>query len=170
MVCVLEGFTAQLEVWRALTLTGLWFYPRYELSDDAIYKRLAQLQGSPLETLFEQVTEALAERLRCLRAKGDKAQELAGFASGVFALDESSLDQVARHLPSLREYERDCALLGGKLTALFDVRLQQWRKVSFREDAAQNEKVLALKMLGVLLNFVYAPYPAVYHRRVERTS
>lgn len=144
LVCVLHGFKSQLEVWRAITLQGLWHYPRYEVTDDAVYKRLAQMQGSPLEVLFEQVTELLAERLRPLQP----SNVLAGFASGVFALDESSLDQVARHLPSLRELAKgELGLLGGKLTALFDIRLQQWRKVQVQENATQNEKVAARRML-----------------------
>ena len=47
-------------------------------------------------------------------------------------------------LPALRALPpRDAGLLGGTLAGVFDLRLQQWRRVAYRTDAAQNEKVAA---------------------------
>src|SRR3954467_48742 len=51
LVCVLRGFSSQLDLWRRLSWQGLWEYPRFLLSDQAIYKRLAQGGTAPLETL-----------------------------------------------------------------------------------------------------------------------
>jgi hypothetical protein len=77
---------------------------------------------------------------------------LAPFATSVVALDETTLDPVARILPSLRPLKAgDHALLPGKLTSLFDIRLQQWRHIIHQPDAHQNEKVAARDMLAYVL-------------------
>src|SRR5215203_2247361 len=41
LVCVLRGMPSQRAVWRLLTARGLFHYPRFALSDQAVYKRLA---------------------------------------------------------------------------------------------------------------------------------
>src|SRR6059058_2085689 len=41
LVCLLRGASHQNAVWRLLAHTGLWQYPRFPLSDAAIYQRLA---------------------------------------------------------------------------------------------------------------------------------
>src|ERR1700730_16805197 len=63
LVCVLRGFTSQLDLWRLLTLHQLWFYPRFPVTDQAIYTRLEADGTAPLEELFTQITRVLAERL-----------------------------------------------------------------------------------------------------------
>src|SRR6266853_1872634 len=40
LVCILRGFTSQLDLWRVLTARQLGFYPRFPLTDQAVYKRL----------------------------------------------------------------------------------------------------------------------------------
>jgi hypothetical protein len=55
---------------------------------------------------------------------------LAPFASQVVALDETTLDPVARTLPLLRHCKKGAVeLLPGKLAGLFDVRLHLWRRI-----------------------------------------
>ena len=56
LVCVLSGWSSQLELWRLLSQGGLWDYPRYPISDQAVYHRLARDGLAPLTTLFQQVT------------------------------------------------------------------------------------------------------------------
>ena len=97
LVCVLRGFNSQLALWRLLTWQGLWFYPRFPVSDQAIYKRLAKSGTEPLERLFAQISAVLRERLAPYRRR-----RLAPWASEVVALDETTLDPVARKLPALR--------------------------------------------------------------------
>jgi hypothetical protein len=41
LVCILKGCSRQLDLWRRLSLYGLWSYPLYDVTDQAIYKRLA---------------------------------------------------------------------------------------------------------------------------------
>ncbi len=142
LVCVLRGWNSQLRIWRLLHLKGLWTYPRFPISDQAVYKRLAEGGEAPLKSLFEQVSQVLQERLR------PYAQPLAPFASEVVSMDATSLDKIRRHLPLLRAVEKEAqGWLAGKLAGLFDLRLQQWRYVEYIENPTENERVSAPALL-----------------------
>lgn len=142
LVCVLRGWNSQLGIWRLLARKGLWEYPRFEISDQAVYKRLEQDGSQPFQRLWEQVSEVLRQRL------APYAQELAGFASEVVAIDHTTLDKVTRHLPLLRQVaDGDQQLLPGRLAGVFDIRLQQWRHVAHVEDPAENEKASVRSLL-----------------------
>lgn len=91
LVGVLRGFSSQLALWRLLSQDQLWFYPRFPVSDQAVYTRLALAGTAPLEQLFAQLTAVLADRLAPFAAT-----KLAPFAAEVVALDETTLDPVAR--------------------------------------------------------------------------
>ena len=143
VVCVLRGMGSQAALWRLLSQRGLWSFPRLAISDDAVRVRLARDGTAPLERLFAQVTTLLAERIAPL-----VETKLAAFASDILVLDEITLDKVARLLPALRALPAgDPGLLAGTLAALFDVRRQQWRRILYREDTLQNEKVAARSLL-----------------------
>lgn len=143
VVCVLRGFDSQLALWRLLSTQGLWSYPRFAVSDQAIDKRLGTANSSVLIGLFTRISALLYERLAPYAET-----TLAPFASEVMALDVSSLDQVVRYLPSLRDVAAgDRALLPGKLAALFDIRRQQWRQIQHIENPHENDKVSACAML-----------------------
>jgi DDE family transposase len=146
LVCVLRGMTSQRAVWRLLTARRLWHDPRFALSDQAVYKRLAEADTGPLETVFSAVSRVLADRLRPWAAR-----DLAPFATEVVAIDETTLDQVARTLPALREVPKgDDALLPGKLAAVFDLRTQLFRWVAHIPHPRQNEKVAARDLIAGL--------------------
>lgn len=139
LVCVLRGFSSQSALWRLLREHGLWSFPRFPVSDQAVYKRLATAGTAPLEALFQQISQVLAERISVA-----VTASLASFAAGVYALDETTLDRIARKLPALRDVPPgDKRLLPGKLAGLFDLRRQLWVTVRFQADPHQNEKVLA---------------------------
>jgi Transposase DDE domain len=143
LVCVLRGFSTQLSLWRWLHWAKLWNYPRFPVSDAAVYKRLERSGTAPLERLFEQISQLLADRLAPYQNV-----KLAAFAKAVVALDETTLDQVARTLPILRGVAKgDDRLLPGKLSGLFDLRRQQWLKIAYQAEPRQNEKVAARSML-----------------------
>lgn len=148
LVCCLRGQgLTQRAVWRLLSVHGLWHYPRFLLSDQAITKRLVQeatTDGpSPLERLFVAVRDHLRTRLA---PAADLT--LAPFASEVFAIDESTLDPLARRLPTLKAPGAE--RLPGKLTAVFDLRRQLWRQVQLTDKPHQNEKVAAWPLLTLL--------------------
>ena len=146
LVCVLRGFSSQLDLWRRLTWQGLWEYPRFPVSDQAVYARLAGAGTAPLETLFTRISALLAARIAPYTAT-----ELAPFARQVVAIDETTLDPVARTLPALRGLPAtDTERLPGKLAAILDVRSQQWVHVEHRAYAHENDKVAARGLLARL--------------------
>ena len=138
LVCVLRGFDSQLTLWRLLAVDGFWRFGSYSVSDQAVYKRLSQSGLELLQNLFEKISAVLHERLAPFAQ-----HQLALFASEVYALDATTLDKIARVLPTLRGVPSgDDQLLPGKAAALFDLR-QQWRKVVFVQEPRQNDKVQA---------------------------
>jgi hypothetical protein len=146
LVCVLRGFGSQAALWRLLSLGRLWSYPRFAVTDQAVYKRLGAAGGEPVRRLFERVSAALAARLAPFAAP-----HLAPFAAGVVALDDSTLDRLARTLPALRGVAAgDDRLLPGKLSCCFDLRTQQFRRVLYREEPRRNEKLGARDLLAGL--------------------
>jgi hypothetical protein len=161
LVCVLRGWSSQLGIYRLLTQRGLWDYPRFAISDQAIYNRLARAGPSPLQALFEQVRLVLAAHLQPFR------QRLTRFASEVVAIDETTLDQVLRQLPVLRKVPAgDPQLIPGKLAGVYDVELQQWRYVEHIASFPQNEKVAARALLShiqrealILMDLGYFAFP-----------
>ncbi len=139
LVCVLQGFSSQLEIWRLLAVRGLWSYPRFKVTDEAIYKRMAAAGPSALERLFDQITALLQ-----LRLTPAEPPDLVPWAPEVFALDATTLDQVARKLPALRGVPAgDDRLLPGKVAGLFDVRRQLWRRIQYIPEPHENDKVAA---------------------------
>lgn len=146
VVCVLRGWGSQLAIWRELSEKGLWDYPKYAVSDQAVYDRLEAGGSAPLRELFMQLTAVLRERLQPYAR-----QELAAFASEVVAIDETTLDQVARTLPVLREVKKgERPLLPGKLAGIFDLRLQQWRYLQHIASPTENDKIAAYDLLAHL--------------------
>jgi hypothetical protein len=151
--CVLLHVKGVQDVWRALVLQG------YAISDQTVYDRLEQEGTAPLEQFFGQLTRLLAAWLTPLVSQQSWWQSLAPFASDILALDETTLDPVARILPQLRRVKKGAVdLLPGKLAGLFDVRLQLWRRMDYLPEALQNCKVHARAMLcgvvqGTLLLF-----------------
>ncbi len=146
VVCILHGFTSQLELWRLLTRKRLWDFPRFAVSDQAVYKRLNHGVAAAMQTLFGQVTTLLASRLQEHR---DPLLP-ASFATTIVALDGCTLDKVARRLPALGAPPGAYQQLGGKFTAVFDILLQQWRTILFTPDAAQDDRVTARAAVAAL--------------------
>ncbi len=153
MLCFLRGWNAQLEVWRLIRREQLGGFAPVQVSDQAIYNRLARAQGV-MAQLFEQVSAWLRERLRPWQDR-----RLAPWASEVYAVDASTLDRLARWLPWVRQVEKgDPRALAGQIQALFDLRVQQWVRVDCFRDAAANCKLSFLPIIervqaGALLLF-----------------
>src|SRR5437763_2824003 len=152
LLCVLQGARGVRQVWRCVVLQG------YDICDQTLYDRLEQEGTAWLEQCFAQITAMVAAWLRPLLAQ-QPWYPVASFATDVLALDEATLDPVARKLPSLRYLKKGAVeLLPGKLAGLYDVRLQLWRRIDYLPEALQNCKVHATAMLkglaqGTLLLF-----------------
>jgi hypothetical protein len=143
---ILRGAMSQLAIWRLVVDRDLWRGAAAPVSDEAVYRRLAAPGPSPLGTLFADVTARLLTRL----AAADTL-DLAPFAVDVVALDQTTLDPVARRLPALRAVPPgDRGLLPGQIAGLFDVRRQLWRAIRLIDDAHQNERVAARDLVATL--------------------
>lgn len=141
---VLRGAMSQAAIWRLVTDRELWRGAAAPVSDEAVYLRLAAPGPSPLGTLFADVTALLLTRQA-------PETELAPFAVDVVALDQTTLDPVARSLPSLRGVRPgDAILIPGKIAGIFDVRRQLWRAIQLIDSAHQNERVVARDLVATL--------------------
>jgi len=150
LVAILRGLKSQRAIWRLLAAGGWWKQPSYDIGDQAVYKRLEQEGWRPLARVFERVSQLIAHWLQpALHAYHQRHAPLASFAKEVVALDEMYLDQVSRRLPILRHFKKgDMQLLPGKLVALFDVRLQQWRMIEYMTNTKANGMKQAYRMLA----------------------
>ena len=153
LLCFLQGWDAQLQVWRLISTEWLGEYAPVRVCDQAIYNRL-QRAAPIMQHLFEQVSGWLRTRLAPWEDR-----RLAPWATGVYAVDASTLDRLARFLPWLRALKAtDKGGLAGQISAVFDVRRQQWVRVECVADAAANCKELFFPVLdrmqaGALLLF-----------------
>lgn len=144
LVCILRGTTSQHALWRLLSQSGLWHFPQVPVSAEAVRVRLQRAGPTIMQDLFTQVTAELATTVPA-------DASLAPFAPGVFAIDESTLDGVARTLPPLRAVPPgDDRLLPGKLITAFDVRTQQFHTVQTTDLPRQNERVTARDLVATL--------------------
>lgn len=153
VLCGLEGFGSQLKLWRRICLEPIGPFAPVWVGDQAVYNRLARAAGA-MRAFFEQVSGWMGEQL-----VGLEERSLAPWASQVLALDESTLDAVGRWLPELRQVlAGDPRLLAGRISALFDLRRQQWVRVEVWQEAVANCKQQARLLLeglqvGTLLLF-----------------
>jgi hypothetical protein len=143
---ILRGATSQAGIWRVILELAWWRRPAVPLTDEAVYRRLADADPSPMAELFAGLTQALVARVEPWRQT-----DLAPFATDVVVLDETTLDPIARTLPILRGVPTgDDRVLPGKLAGVFDVRRQLWRTVRYLPDPRQNEKVAARDLAAAL--------------------
>src|SRR6266487_1358952 len=153
VLCGLEGFGSQLKLWRRICLEPIGPFAPVQVVDQAIYNRLARAAGA-MRAFFEQVSGWMGEQL-----VGLEERSLAPWARQVLALDESTLDAVGRWLPELRPLlPGDPRLLAGRISALFDLRRQQWVRVEVWQEAVANCKQQARLLIeglqsGTLLLF-----------------
>jgi hypothetical protein len=153
VLCGIEGFGSQLKLWRRLCLEPIGPFAPVHVVDQAVYNRLEPAAGA-MRAFFEQVSGWMSEQL-----VGLEERSLAPWACQVLALDESTLDAVGRWLPELRRrLPGDPRLLAGRISALFDLRRQQWVRVEVWQEAVANCKQQARLLLeglqvGTLLLF-----------------
>jgi hypothetical protein len=138
----LRGWHYQRDVWRVLLTEPLGPFAPRAVEDEAVYQRLAK-GASVMHACFAQVSAALFARL-----DGWCERTLAPFATDILVIDESKLDQVKRWLPALRGLKPGSAqLLPGRISALFDLRRQQWVRVDLLPEANRNCKLHARALL-----------------------
>src|SRR5207302_4988523 len=84
LLCLLRGWTAQRDVWRTLAEGPIAGFAAVLLSDEAVYKRLAQAGVPTMMQLFDLISLALRTRLAPYEDRS-----LAPFATEVLAVDDS---------------------------------------------------------------------------------
>ena len=146
LVCILRRYETHAELWRLLCDYGFWDFPLVAIGRHAVYQRERRAAPTTLLPFFAGITRVLRESwpetdtlptLRC--------------ATGVFALDRTKLDPVARRLKLLRGVPPGApCLLPGSLNCVFDVRRQLWHQLDFSAEAQQNEKKEARALLAAL--------------------
>lgn len=142
VLCGLQGFGSQLAFWRQLCLLPMGPFEPVRVGDQAVYNRLGRAAGM-MRAFFEQASSWMAEQLAQREERG-----LAPWAKEVLALDESTLDAVGRWLVGLRPLlAGNPSLLAGRISALFDVRRQQWVRVELWQEAGANCKQQALWLI-----------------------
>lgn len=135
MLCFLRGWNAQLEVWRLIGSERVGSFAPVKVSDQAMYNRIERAV-IPLQWLFDHVSAWLRRRLLPWEDR-----HLAPWATAVYAADASTRDRLSRFLPWLRRLSPgDARLLAGQISALCDVRGQQWVRVDYWPNALDHCK------------------------------
>lgn len=135
LLTMLDGPPRQRGIWRHVN-TGLLRYPAITVTDEAVRYRLRTMRPDTMAATFTQVTATVRARL---------TPEASPFPGGVFALDATTLDQVAR--PLVPGTPRP---LAGRIHSLFDVTHQCFHAVVFTDQPHENEQVGAPSLLAQL--------------------
>lgn len=153
LFCLWQGWQTQQAVWR-LIVRGFGPFAGLRMSDEGVYRRIEQEGLSCMQALFSRVSQWLAEELTPIQDT-----HLAPFARGIYAVDESHVDQIKRWLKVLWGLPAGAsALQPGRLCGLFDVRRQLWAHIELWPDPFTNVRVPARAMTeqvvaGALLLF-----------------
>lgn len=136
LVGALHRYTCQADIWRLVSIHGLWGMDPVPVTDMAVYNRLARTGPVVVAGLFRQVTNLLKVRL-----PPRSACHLASFAPEVYACDHTTLAAVSRKRGLFRNLDKgDLQLIPGALVCVFDIRRQLWEGVSYC-DQTQDARV-----------------------------
>lgn len=142
VLALLEHEPYQSAVWRRVRDTHLWRAMAADVTDEAVYRRLATADPDVFATLFTQLTGFL-------RAQIEPWAEttLAPFATMVVALDNTRLDKAVR---TTRMEPPVPVRLPGQLATLFNLRTHLWEQVLPIMNPDQNEKLTARSLVAGL--------------------
>jgi hypothetical protein len=140
-VSILSGAPTQRAIWRVATGSGLWHYGAVAVTPEAVRHRLLTAGPTVMRDVCTQATALLTAHW-----SGDLT--LAPFATGgVYALDDTTLDKVAKTFPTADGPVRP---LAGRLHTVFDIRRQCFQTVLPTALPYENERVAAPDLLATL--------------------
>jgi len=142
LVAIIRGAESMRGIWRLISSTGLWDYTRIRVSDEAIYRRLKSDDWEAAERLFLEMQSLLPVSAPLPR------RETWFAPGGVFAIDDTVLDQVAKKTASLRG--KKTPELAGRVSTVFDIRSGRVIRAKIYEDANENEKKHVRELLTEL--------------------
>lgn len=143
LLCALQGMHSFADWRRLVGLQQIGPFAPVWLTRNGLVKRLLQAGLDPLQDVWEVVNLRLAHI-----GSWAVSADVAAFASGIFALDETRLDIIGRYLKPLRGLStQDPACFAGKLVGLFDLRHQRWSRLEWRKDVHENCRVDMLDFL-----------------------
>jgi hypothetical protein len=151
---MLDGQLCQRSIWSRITAGGLLRYPALQITNQAVHDRLCHLPPASMAHAFTTITDACQAVLPV-------TSPVAAFPGGIFAMDSTTLDKVAR--PMLGETDRP---LAGRIHALFDVTRHLYRAIILTDRPRENEQVAAPDLLAqvppdslVVMDRGYINYP-----------
>jgi hypothetical protein len=119
-----------------------------DVSPQAFYKRLAVIPHQ----FFLQVLQSTCRMLK-YEQKATRAwvADMAPFAAGIYAIDDTTLDAVARRTAFLKQHPHgDPCTLGGRLACAIDLVTGKFEQVVYDSDAAANEKSHVRPLISAL--------------------
>jgi hypothetical protein len=122
-----------------------------DVSPQAFYKRLATIPHAFFLHALQATSKALKERQSATRAW---VGELALFANGIYAIDDTSLDAMARRTAFFKAHPKgDLATLGGRLACAIDLLTGKFEHIVYDTDGAANEKSHVRPLISALPKF-----------------
>lgn len=97
LLCALQGMTSLADWHRLVGLQHIGPFAPVWLTRNGLVKRLLQAGLAPLQEIWESINMRLAHT-----GPWAISAEVAAFATGIFALDETRLDTIGRYLKPLR--------------------------------------------------------------------
>jgi hypothetical protein len=149
LLCLLEFIVEKVGVLAAIvdrlrrgSIPGL---PALEVSPAAFYKRLRTISHTTFQELLRGVTRELSKSQKHVRKW---VKDSALFASGVYALDDTTLDALLRKTPSLKKHPKGAMeTLGGRLGCALDLVTGKFAEVLYDPDSKANEKTHARPLI-----------------------
>ena len=132
---LLDGPLCQRAVWSRITAGGLLRYPALQITNQAVHHRLQRVSAETMAQAFTTITDACVAAIRVALPPA--------FPGGIYALDSTTLDKVAR--PLLGEQDRR---LAGRVHAVFDVGRHLYRAIILSNRPRENEQVAAPDLLA----------------------
>lgn len=146
---VLAGLPSLADVVRDLKAGSLLGVPRRKVSMSAFYKRLVVMPHTMFLSLLKHTSVAL-------RARSTRTSDLAGlvpFATGIFAIDDTTLDALVRKSKALKatpEGRFAEATLGGRLGCVLDLVDRTFVSLSYDTASTSNERNRLLPLVETL--------------------
>lgn len=116
-----------------------------EVTAKALYKRLRVVPHTVFLELLRQTTRSLAAGQTHVRGW---VRELAPFATGIYALDDTTLDALARRTKALQRHAKGAMeTLAGRLGCALDLVTGKFAEVLYDPDSKANEKTHARPLI-----------------------